>query len=640
MKNILPFLFVCLPFLGFSQIEANLLGTWSDDSLTPTNWLDSRYNDVWGTVVNGLEIAIVGSTEGVHFIDVTDPTNPTELAFVEGKAVGVNLVHRDYHSYNGFLYTVADEGPSSLQIIDMNNLPNSVEVIYDSTDLLIQSHNVFIDTTNQILYACNGNGFELQLIDIADPANPVSLASYNGANLPVSQIHDMYVRDGIAYLNSAFQGLYVMDFTIPTMPVLLGSMTDYPQSGYNHSGWLSDDGEHYYLCDETHGMDVKTVSVADLSDISVTALFNAESNNEQIAHNAIVTGDLLYVSYYYDGLQVFDVSDPDNPVRKAFFDTFDGVSDGGFQGAWGVYPLLPSGNILLSDMNNGLFVIENVENLVDVTLSANVDEIETCLGEESSFEITLGNDFSENGADLSILGLPFGAIVSFSNNPAMPGETVTITVSNVQATGDFDLEITAVDADNSNETMIPMTVSDVPTIANLNAPMNEATEVSLTPDFTWDATDNTDFYTISIATDEADFAGTTFISEDIPNANYSLADDLDPGIYFWKIVSDGGCGQASSDVFTFTTEGFNNVNQLEIAGLKIFPNPTSDVIFINMNEQSTAFQTEVLNLQGQTLLKKSLQNTGSIHVADFPKGVYYLKISNEEGILTKKIVVE
>jgi choice-of-anchor B domain-containing protein len=640
MKNILLFLFICLPFFSFSQIEANLLGTWSDDSLTPTSWLDSRYNDVWGTVINGLEIAIVGSTEGVHFIDVTDPTNPTELAFVEGKAVGNQLVHRDYHSYNGFLYTVADEGPSSLQVIDMNNLPASVEVIYDSNELLVQSHNVFIDTTNQILYACNGNGFELKLIDITDPANPVSLASYNSASLPVSQIHDMYVRDGIAYLNSAFQGLYVMDFTVPTMPILLGTMTDYPQSGYNHSGWLSDDGDHYYLCDETHGMDVKTVSVADLSDISVTALFNAESNSEQIAHNAIVTGDLLYVSYYYDGLQVFDVSDPDNPVRKAFFDTFDGVSDGGYQGAWGVYPLLPSGNILLSDMNNGLFVIENVENLVDVTLSANVDEIETCLGNEFSFEITLGNDFDESGADLSILGLPFGAIVSYSNNPAMPGETVTITISNIQTGGDFNLEITAIDADNSNTSMIPMMVSDVPTIANLNAPINEAVNVSLTPEFTWDATDNTDFYTILIATDEADFDGTTLVSEEVTSADYTLTNELDPGIYYWKIVSDGGCGQTSSDIFTFTTEDFNSINQLAIAGLNIFPNPTADVLFIEMNESNTAFQAEILNIQGQTLFKETLQNTQSIHVADFPNGVYYLKISNEEGILTKKIIVK
>ncbi|MFT4759215.1 MAG: choice-of-anchor B domain-containing protein [Paraglaciecola sp.] len=640
MKNILAFLFVCLPFFGFSQIEANLLGTWSDDSITPTSWLDGRYNDVWGTVVNGLEIAIVGSTAGVHFIDVTDPTNPTELAFVAGQADGDQLVHRDYHSYNGFLYTVADEGPSSLQIIDMNNLPASVEVIYDSNDLLVQSHNVFIDTTNQILYACNGNGFELKLIDISDPTNPVSLASYNSASLPISQIHDMYVRDGIAYLNCAGQGLYVMDFTVPTMPILLGSMTDYPQSGYNHSGWLSDDGEHYYLCDETHGMDVKTVSVADLSDISVTALFNAESTNNQIAHNAIVTGDLLYVSYYYDGLQVFDVSDPDNPTRVAYFDSFDGVSDGSYQGAWGVYPLLPSGNILLSDMNNGLFVIESMESLVDLSLSTSVNEITTCLGDEFSFEITIGNDFNENGADLSIIGLPFGATVSYSSNPAIPGEVVTVTVLNVQTAGDFDFEIIASDVDNSNEATIALAVGAVPNATNLNMPMDAATEVSLTPDFAWDATDNTDFYTIFVSADIDDFVGSVFINEETTNPTYNLTAALDPGIYYWMVTANSDCGLNDSDIFTFTTEGFNSVNHLEIEGLKIFPNPVADLLFIEINDLNATFQAEILNTQGQIFIEKSLQNTQSIDVADFPKGIYYLKISNEEGVVTKKIVVE
>lgn len=405
MKNILPFLLLCLPVIGFSQIEANLLGTWSNDDLTPTSWLDSRYNDVWGDTINGLEIAIIGSTAGVHFIDVTDPTTPTELDFVAGKADGNQLVHRDYHSYNGYLYTVADEGASSLQVIDMRSLPDSVEVVYDSNELLVQSHNIFIDTSSAMMYACNGNGFELKLISLADPENPVSAASFTGSQLPASQIHDMYVRNDTAYLNGAFQGLFVMDFSNPTEPVLLGSMTNYPQSGYNHSGCLSDDGDYYYMCDETHGKDVKTVSVADLSDISVTNLFNAGSTNNQIAHNAIVTENYLYISYYYDGLQVFDVSDPENPERIAYYDSFDGVSDGGYQGAWGIYPLLPSGNVLLSDMNNGLFVFENIENLVDISLQSTIQEAAICLSNELVFAVTLGNDFSENGVNLSLDGL-------------------------------------------------------------------------------------------------------------------------------------------------------------------------------------------------------------------------------------------
>lgn len=640
MKNILPFLLICLPFIGFSQIEANLLGTWSNDDLTPTSWLDSRYNDIWGDTINGLEIAILGSTAGVHFIDVTDPTAPTELAFVAGKADGDQLVHRDYHSYNGYLYCVADEGPSSLQVIDMHGLPNSVEVIYDSNDLLVQAHNVFIDTSRAMLYACNGNGFELQLISIADPANPVSVASYPNADLSLPQIHDMYVRNDTAYLNGAFQGFLVVDFSEPTVPVLLGTMTDYPQQGYNHSGWLSDDGDYYYMCDETHGRDVKTVSVADLTDISVTNLFNAESTDNQIAHNAIVTGNYLYVSYYYDGIQVFDVTDPENPVRMAYYDTFDGVSDGGYQGAWGVYPLLPSGNILVSDMNNGLFVIENIENLVDISLNSTINNAEICVNNDLVFDLSIGNDFDANGVDLSAAGLPMDATISYSNNPAMPGETVVVTVSNLQEAGDFSLVITAADAENSKTIDISLMIEGLPATAALNIPVNNGVEVSLTPTFDWNSGDNnTNNYTILIATDENDFNATTIFQTEVSTSNYSLVNELDPGVYFWKVDFNGNCGANSSDIFTFTTEGFNGINELEIEGLTIYPNPVNELLFIEMSDKNTNFQAEILNTQGQVILEKTLRNTQSIDVSTFAKGVYLVKIFNDEGLVTKKITV-
>lgn len=639
MKRILPLLLFCLPFIGFGQVEAELLGTWTNDDLTPTSWLDSRYNDVWGDTINGLEIAIVGSTAGTHFIDVTDPTNPTELAFVEGKATGTQLVHRDFHSYGGYVYSVADEGPSSLQVIDMSSLPDSVELVYDSNELLVQAHNIFVDESRAMLYACNGNGFELQLISLADPANPVSVASYPNNDLSLPQIHDMYVRNDTAYLNGAFDGLLVVDFTEPTAPVLLGTMTDYPQSGYNHSGWLSDDGDHYYMMDETHGMDVKTVSVADLTDISVTALFNAESTTNQIAHNGIVTGDYLYVSYYFDGLQVYDVSDPNNPERIAYYDTFAGTSDGGYQGAWGVYPLLPSGNVLLTDMNNGLFVFGDVTTLMDFTLNSSIEEVESCVGEEFSFTIEIGDDFSADGVNLSATGMPTGAMVSFSNNPAMPGEEVTVTVSNLQEAGDYSLTVTAADADNSTAIEVQMELLAAPNSVVLNLPTNGAEEVALTPLFNWGSVNFDDDHSFEIAMDEDDFNNTIIFSTNVNGNTFTLGDELDPGIYFWRVRANNDCGESLSEIFTFTTEDFNGIAELVIDGLKIYPNPVNDLLFVEMNS-SDIFSAEILNMQGQVLLEKTLQNSQSINVADFPNGVYWMKISNDNGVVTKKIIVQ
>jgi hypothetical protein len=66
----------------------------------------------------------------------------------------------------------------------------------------------------------------------------------------------------------------------------------------------------------------------------------------------------VFTSYYYDGIYVFDISDPVNPTIAGFYDTYPDPNLGFYRGAWGVYPFLPSGHILASDMETGLYVLE------------------------------------------------------------------------------------------------------------------------------------------------------------------------------------------------------------------------------------------------------------------------------------------
>jgi hypothetical protein len=152
--------------------------------------------------------------------------------------------------------------------------------------------------------------------------------------------------------------MFVVDFNDINNAQLIGSLTNYPQSGYNHSGWLSDDGNTYALADETHGLDVKILDVSDLTNISVNDLISSDVNALSIAHNPIFFGNDLYISYYFDGLYVFDVSDPSNVSLKGFYDTsVEPHASTDYKGCWGVYPFLSSGKILVSDMQNGLFVL-------------------------------------------------------------------------------------------------------------------------------------------------------------------------------------------------------------------------------------------------------------------------------------------
>jgi len=357
MKKII--LLLSISFLTISsnaQQTANLLFNWQDTSLVGSWSYDNTYNECWGMVVNDREIAIIGSTAGTHFFDVTDPANSSEVAFVAGAYTGGGVIHRDYHDYDGYLYVVCDEGSSStLQIIDVSALPDSVNTVYDSNALLTRSHNIYIDTTSAKMYSCGTNG-TMQVYSLNSPKNPILIYSYN------ISVHDAYIINDIAYLNCGSNGLIIEDFTmvdtIGDQPTQLASFTSYPDAGYNHSGWLNENKTIYAMFDENHGYDVKILDVSDFTNISVLSTFNSGVDSQSMAHNGIIRGDLLFISYYHDGLRVFDISDPYNPIQIWEYDTYSSTNYAGYKGAWGVYPNLPSGNIIVSDMQTGLYIFE------------------------------------------------------------------------------------------------------------------------------------------------------------------------------------------------------------------------------------------------------------------------------------------
>ena len=346
--------------------EARLLGTWHDLTLPGSSAYNNTYNDVWGLALNGREFAVIGSTMGLHFIDVTDPALPVQVDFVRGGSAGSVIIHRDFKNYRCYLYAVCDEGErSTLQIIDFSYLPDSVHMVYDDDFLLRRSHNLFVDTTRAMLYtfatAGGAPGYSaMRVYDLADPTSPVYINEYQHfGGITAGHVHDGYVDNGLAYLNLGPDGFAVVDFSDPRQPRTLGTFFNYPFAGYNHSGWPSADGQHFFMADETHASPIKVLDVRDPAGIEVVDTLSAETGHAStIPHNQLVACNYLYVSYYYDGLQVFDISDPTDPKRVLYYDTSTEPYDNSYRGAWGVYPFLPSGHILVSDMQKGLFVLE------------------------------------------------------------------------------------------------------------------------------------------------------------------------------------------------------------------------------------------------------------------------------------------
>ena len=337
-----------------------LAGRWHVDTLPATVQYGNVYNAVWGYERDGHEYGIIGSIPGTHIIEVTDPANLVEVAFIPGAWQALDVVHREFKTYRDRLYGVTDEGQGTLQIIDLRWLPDSAPVLYDSNDLLHRAHTLWIDSTNARLYTWAGST-QAALYDLTDPDLPVLLNDCE-ADIPwwggqVGVVHDGYVRDNIAYVNDQ-DGMHIVDFTSTITPQLLGSLTSYPQPGYNHSGWLHDNGWLYVQADETHGTDLKLFDVSDPTSIEFVDTIGVEWSEYSIPHNPCFKGDELHVSYYYDGYWLWSVADPFNTQLLGYYDTSLEPHDNSYKGAWGVYPYLPSGLVLVSDMQRGLFVID------------------------------------------------------------------------------------------------------------------------------------------------------------------------------------------------------------------------------------------------------------------------------------------
>ncbi len=365
-KYTLLLLLALLAYSSSAQISFNMekLGQY-DDNTIPDNGSDqTAYSDIWGYANNGREYAIMGSASYIHFFDVTNPTVPYLLDEIPG---GDTTTWRDIKTYGNYAYAVSDGTSEGMMIFDLSYLPDSVVLVNQTNDFFDRCHNVFIDEPNGRLYAVGTNTLNngVHVLDIAtDPVNPIQIG-----NAPLtSYVHDIYVRDNIAYCSHGNNGYFIWDYNDASQPTLMASMVT---NGYNHSSWLSEDGSFAVFAEEVpRGL---PLGIADLSNlqngfIEADNYFQfpliTDDNVFNTPHNPFILGNYAIVSYYEDGVQVIDISDPSNPILAGYFDTFPNNNNyAGYFGCWGVYPYLPSGNIIASDRKYGLHVLRFTEGL-------------------------------------------------------------------------------------------------------------------------------------------------------------------------------------------------------------------------------------------------------------------------------------
>lgn len=372
MKKII----VLLLFLNFisnvkgqQSMNMELLANWNDTTLPKIDG-DQLWSDIGGYYdsINKKEYAILLGNDSFYFFDITEPSQTKLVTVFNGYST--KSINRDVEVYGHYAYFVSERSGSlgGLQILDLQYLPDSVHEVYRSNDLSVQAHTVFIEAASKRLYICQNSkktGISaLDVLSLQNPEQPTFLASLqvpvNGLGSPqFNQVHEMFSRNDTVYLSCYEAGLYIMDLRNLSNQKLLSVISNYPQRGTNHSSWLNEKGDKIMFTDENLGSPIKIFDIKDISNPKQVVYFNSHPN--ALPHNAYWKNNMAVVSSYEDGVYVYDLTDPNNPKKHAYYDTYTLNADGvfsGFHGCWGVWPFLPSGNIIASDISEGLFVLK------------------------------------------------------------------------------------------------------------------------------------------------------------------------------------------------------------------------------------------------------------------------------------------
>ncbi len=373
MKKVLALTFLLWFVAANAQDSQNLkvLSKWNNPNLPKVDG-DQIWNDCtgWKDNIKNREYFIAGSTDSIYVFDVTDPS---QMVFCDVKAGRAkSAINRDYDTYSHYLYTVSDRtsGTGGLQIFDLQYLPDSVVEVFNNDTFGSSTHTIFIEAASKRLYMCTNllkpAGLSaMDVLSLNNPERPELIARLNPPAGTFSKVHEMYARNDTAYLSGEYAGLYIFDMRNATNPVLLGSIAPpYPQSGYNHSPWIDSTGKWLMFTDENQGLGIKLYDISDIANPSFKTVWN--SHTGALPHNAYWKGGFAFVSSYEDGIYIYDLRNPASlqfpgvPKVAAYYDTYTLNPPGGytgFHGCWGVWPFLPSGNILVSDISEGLFVM-------------------------------------------------------------------------------------------------------------------------------------------------------------------------------------------------------------------------------------------------------------------------------------------
>lgn len=593
-----------------------------------------RLNDIWGYAADGNEYALVGLRTGVNILDITDPDNPINL----GTATGPTSTWRDLKTFGEYAY-VTNENEDGLLVIDLSNLPDTLtasdwsywEPTIPGVGTITDCHNIYIDESGYgYLAGCNVNlGGPVYIDFFTTPGSPAYVDKG-----PAIYAHDIYTRSNIMYTSDIYDGkVRIYDVTDKTNTLSLGDQTT--PFDFTHNAWPNDGDDVVFTTDEKANATTAAYDISDPTDIQLLDEFKplATVNTGVIPHNVHVLDDYLVISHYSDGVVIVDASEPDNLIEVGNYDTYTGGSTG-FNGAWGAYPFLPSGTLLVSDQNNGCFILTPTY-VRAARLEGTVTDIangDPLFDVDISISATQANEGKTDLVGNYKTGLAEAGTydVTYSKAGYIP-ETVSVTLTNgIITIQDVQLGVTF------------LAIELIEFKAEL---LKEAAEVQLN----WKALSDDPYiqFNIERSLDGIDFEVVGQLEDRQPSVVEKAYQHLDEGIpygeLFYRLAMIEPDGKVTySPIRVVEHRSANDQQWL------IFPNPIEEgqqlMIQAPSNQDKGDYTLEVYNSTGKLVDQVSLKAGEEQAIYDsspLSAGVYLLKVaSNDRTLQTERIIIK
>lgn len=369
----------------------NLLSFVSSSELNATTDVFSNdfgpLSSLWGWYSDEIEIAMVGAYSGITFVDITEPTNPVVIGKVPVPSNGSPTLWHDVRVYKDHAYMVSEDG--NMQYINMTTVVDVyktnggnislVPYTKESGDRTLRNTHTIeinVDTGYAYLVGTNLCNSGMYMVDIRIPSEPKDAGCFS----EVGYVHEVqcivYNGPDVRYTNKEIcfacigSGVAIVDVSNKQDPILLSSTT-YTGNAYAHQGVVTKDQHYFIFGDEYDEIGGKTLvlNVMSLTDPFIVGYHL--STLPATDHNQYIIGNYAYQVNYRAGLRVLYLKDVSQAqlTEVAYFDTFPEGNEIELNGAWNVYPFFPSGSIIVSNIETGLFVLQLNTSVVTPTLN-------------------------------------------------------------------------------------------------------------------------------------------------------------------------------------------------------------------------------------------------------------------------------